>query len=292
MGCCDPLRRNLTRWAVAVTAAALLLTGATVWGAQKLASVGDNVECIIDGFRELKGFVDSFNLTAAGDAADAIDEAIIDNIETGLTNWNMRVYGPGMVTVGLLLLAALTAMLYIKAGPPKLWRCSSKWLVFVANLFLLISLLFFAVCLFLGVASGLSFLTGTWEDNIEKACVDNRAELNDQLDEARADLAAVPPSAPQSEVDAANDKVDEAQEQLDIFFGVCDCIEETLGVLKPLLGPGILGIISFFVGLVAVNGLCCTMSCCREPAGNKLSDLPPAAESERTAKVAPSSTSA
>ena len=92
--CCQTIRKNVMRWAGATTFAALILVGATVWGTQKLIRVGDNVECIIDGYKNLKALVSSFNLTAGGDAANAIDESIIDNIETGLKDRDLRFYGP------------------------------------------------------------------------------------------------------------------------------------------------------------------------------------------------------
>ena len=52
------------------------------------------VEITVSDGKNLKALVSSFNLTAGGDAANAIDESIIDNIETGLKDRDLRFYGP------------------------------------------------------------------------------------------------------------------------------------------------------------------------------------------------------
>lgn len=282
--CCIPRRKQLSRWALVTVSAALLLTGATVWAAQKLLPVGDNIECVVDGYKELKGYITSSNLTAAANTADAIDDKLIDYIEEGLNERSLRVYGPGMITAAFLLLAALATVLFIKATPPSpgCWRCTSKWLVLVSNLLLIIAFVFFAVCLLWGILPRLSSVKEGWDDGVGSVCGENRDSLNDQLDQTKADLAALPPSAPAAQARAA---VSEAENQLATFNTICKCIEDTFSVIDPLLGPGILGVIGFLFAFVAVAGLCCTMSCCREP-GN-LSDLPGAAGAAESSKGKP-----
>lgn len=271
--CCKPLRSNLVNWAGATAASCLLFVAATVWGAEELKPAKSNIECIVDGYGQLKDYATSANLTAATDAADAISDDIIDNINKGLDGWNGGVYAPGALAIIFLVLAALTAVLFIKTTSPKAWRYTSKWLIFFTNILLLITFIFFGTLLVAGIAGRLSSLSNQWDEQIGDVCTDNLGDLTSQvnttqtrLNEAEAAAAGGGTPAQITEVNNAQAELDEAKEQLGTFNGVCDCVSHTLGVLKPLIGPGILGVIAFIISMVCVNSLCCTMSCCQEPA--------------------------
>ena len=262
--CCKPLRSNLINWAGATAASCLLFVAATVWGAEELKPAKSNIECIVGGYEDLKDYANSANLTAASDAADAISDDVIDNINKGLDRWDGGVYAPGALTIIFLVLAALTAVLFIKTTHPKGWRCTSKWLVFFTNILLLLAFIFFGTLLVAGISGRLSSLSDQWDDAIGNVCEDNLSDLTQQVNTTKTELARA--TAAGASTTQAQADVDEAEEQLGSFVTVCDCVGDTLGVLKPLIGPGILGVLAFIISMVCVNSLCCTMSCCQEPA--------------------------
>jgi hypothetical protein len=264
--CCKPLRSNLVSWATATAASCLLFVAATVWGAEELKPTKTNIECIVGGYEQLQDYARASNLTAAQDAADAISDEVIDNINKGLDRWDGGVYAPGVLAIIFLVLAALTAVLFIKSQHPKGWRCTSKWLIFCTNILLLLAFLFFGVLLVAGISGRLSSLSTRWDDAIGDVCSDNLDTFRTQVNETKTELSNLPPSAPAAEVAEAQAELAEAEDQLGTFTTVCDCVDDTLNVLKSLLGPGILGVLAFIASMICVNSLCCTMSCCQEPA--------------------------
>ena len=236
---------------------------ASVWLFLRLSPLRDTLVCVVDGYTELRDFSTERNLTAASEVFDAIDSTTIDSVNEGLDNLKRGVSAPGFCTAGIMLLAALTS---ICCWPSLCCRLVSKVLVLLGNLLLLLSLVVFGALLGAAIVAGMAQAREFWDDEVGGVCRLMSLEISGQLNVTKASLQeATLNGVTSAQLAPYRSDVREAELQLEAFVDVCDCIDSTPESLRPLLGPGALGVASFFLGFVALNGLCCAMGCCRDP---------------------------
>ena len=253
--------RNLSRWAALTAAIALIFVGASAWAYLRLEPSKSTLKCVVDGYNDLKEYSTARNLTAASEVFEAIDQTTVDRVQMGLDNWD-GVVAPGFVTAIILLLAALNSACCWPSG-----RCMSKLLVLLTNLVLLLSLVFFGALLAAAIISGMARFEGIWDDAVGSVCKEMSQQMAQQLNETKNGLhEAALHAASAAELFPYQEDVREAESQVASFDDVCECIDSTLAALRPLLGPGALGVAGFLLGSVSINGLCCSMGCCTSPA--------------------------
>ena len=73
----------------------------------------------------------------------------------------------------------------------------------------------------------------------------------------------------QADLDAQRADVSVATTDLASFVALCGAFEEIDGAVSTLFGVGFLCVCALFYGLVANNGLCCALKCCRNPASTR-----------------------
>jgi len=235
----------------------------------------DNFQCIVDGIRFL---LDPRNqapgYTAGADAANAIPdvEKTLDDLQKVLDNAYVASLVPGFLACAFILLVALTSFI----GKSKNNKCcfmSSKCLVFLTLLVILVNFVFYGILMVAGQVASSDTGKDKWAETTE-TCSSSASEFQTQIDQAQAELTRAENAGYDTTVE--QEHLDLAQSQLDNFHTMCTCMSQTLTKFEPMTTPGIVGLLACILALITVDGLCCAMGCCNgkriAPGGDKMSN--------------------
>jgi len=259
MGCCAATPKNVKMWGVIMVIDAALFIGAGIYTMTQVGPLKTNINCILDDYSTLVDAINTGSLTAGADAAAAIPTNNLDTINRSMNYLDYGAAIPGVLMGVFLLVALLTALCGIKKG---CCRITSKCFVTFGLILNIVALIFFAILVVVSFASQSDQAKAEYASAVS-SCSDGATEVNLQLAEAAAALAVA--VALGSDTTQLQADYNEAKFQADTYSHMCSCIDDTLSTLEPLDGPGILGIISSILGLVALIGACCAQACCKEP---------------------------
>ena len=256
-GCCSFFA--VKPWAFGEFVALLAIAGTIFYLYTNMAGVTTVILGLIDTLQDLT----ESNLPAIQDLTSALPDEILDQVielKGQVALLPFAVMGPGAVAIIALLCGSLCPMHSGHKGSYAVTKC----FIFLADIFLILSLVFYSI--FAGLAVLLKFppevvaaqirtITGmcdTIPPWISQMVADNTAALN--------------------QLDAAGQDVSELQTQLEDVSGLSTSISEGCEGLSGFIEefillflPGVLCIVAIVFALFVNNTLCCATGCCKGP---------------------------
>ena len=202
-------------------------------------------------------------IPAIQDLTSALPSAILDTISSYRDLVSLLPYavmGPGALAIVTLLLGSFCPLLRSHKGSYSVTKC----FLLLANLFLVLSFVFYAifaavsVVLKLGgplIQTQISTITGmcdTIPPWISQLVADNQAAVN-QLDAAGQDV---------TELQA---QLDEVSNLSGLITGGCGYLNGLFDEFEKLFLPGVLCLVAIVFALFINNTLCCATGCCKGP---------------------------
>jgi hypothetical protein len=247
-------RSTLLKWVCAMVLTALLFAGDSAY---MMTAVEDDVkpslQCIVGNLNDLLDSCGANTTANAGcEAASKIPGDTVDSLDKAVNDVEWFSAVPAAVAFVLLLLVSLM----ILCGKNK--QCcyvSAKWFVGLTNVFLVLCVAYYIIIVMMGLANDIDQIKSEWHNTID-TCTTSAQSLATQLEDAE-DAVKLYPTAENNATLAA------AKEQSAEFTEMCSCLDNLLPTLSVLKGPGIFGLLISILGLVVLNGACCTMGCFR-----------------------------
>lgn len=215
---------------------------------------------------------------AAASAAASLPMAEVERTE-GYYEWLPVVaVAPGCTALALSLTAGgLFHLRYHPTGRREF--TAAKWTNFAAQALLLPAATWYAILVAVGYAidhpavqKQVRQIAGTCDTTLpmlEQSLADARA----QRDRTAALLSAGGGDARLAgrlaELTASHAN---AADALAVFGAECGCLDQLMADIATLLGPGALCLCAVLFSLIALNGLCCAVRCCRAPRSAKVAD--------------------
>lgn len=261
----------MPRWSVFTLLSCFVFLGAGIWTWIETPHVKDNMNCILDDLYFLGTNTDPA-VPAGAVVADNFNEDAVSKMRDVSKNLELVAIAPAVCSLIFMTMTLFCAAL----GRCKNVGCCFPWakfFLFWSELAVIVSLVFYGIFLGAAIASDIDKVKSEWEKTTE-VCPDNRADISLQLVQARVSLTAeqarcaLEPAGSPSRLDCDNNvatltaNLELAEEQFGHFTSLCVCAGNTLEAVKPLLGPGAMGVAASLLAFISINALCCTMGCC------------------------------
>jgi len=251
-GCCS--FNAVGPWASGEIIAGLVILCAQLFLFDRMQMVAVEVTGLVQTFNELVTSDQSFVRQMAESIPPAVITALDENVEQ-ISNLPLAVIIPGLLSAVLLLIGGSCSLLPANKGS----YCWSKLFMILADLFLLLSFVFYMI--FAVIAVVLTFrpevdvargMCISVPATTTQLVVDNRAALN-QLRDAGQDV---------SEIET---QLNEIEELVSLVNSGCvhfdGFIEETFRVFL----PAAICLIAVMYSLFVNRTLCCAAGCCKSP---------------------------
>ena len=156
-------------------------------------------------------------------------------------------------------------------GPQSL--VCAKCFVWLSEVALLITLVFYAAVAILALFSDRPVITSQW-DAATAVCADALPQLRVAVSDAQAALASLPAAATPGQRLTLQSAVDAARGQLGDFEALCECLGKVPAQVVLLQGAGLAGLAATLLALTSVTLLCCNAGCLRTPPGARVAPAP------------------
>jgi len=244
----------------------LLLAGCAGWLFITLAGMGDGVQGMIDGLRDLGDVNPASEVgSVTSDAVSAVDQDAVDQTESFIPLLNLFAIAPAALI--FLMNAIIAACAYsTKAGDSA--GCT-KCLIALTIVFSLIGIIFYLI---IGGA-GLAMNSAQGEEAKEilyQPCTDYMADINAELAIAQQDIDdAQNQGASQSQLAQAQFELDEAQKAVNAIGKMCSSVIDIIDETQNFTFPGLGCTLACLILLILNICTCCHLGCCGKPKSAK-----------------------
>lgn len=234
---------------------AAALIGVATYMFANFGTLGDNIKCTVNGLVDLS----TLGGTASAQAS-VIPEAITDALESHIDSVSIAAILPAAFAAALVLLASLCGLR--NAGSFKCAKC----MIVIAEIFLILSFIFYFVIFFLSLISDTDQVTEQ-TDEFTSTCTETLPDLQDELVNAQATLISAQAMGADTSMEQAD--VDHATDALEMFDTMCGCLLSIIPDVQELQTPALLCAVVSLLEFIFINCLCCSAGCCRNPLAGK-----------------------
>lgn len=276
MVCCTCCRSSLTTqtvWSILVLIGAGAVLGAGIWAWAASQDLKTTTHCVLEQYDLLmNGTAPNAALEQAGqdghagaDMIGMVSQGAIDRVNSFLDHWRMAWITPGAAAFAILAVAAACALIgmCLTAKRKVAEKCcapTSKLLITLGYVALLLAGSFFVLCAALGISSSVGPVEEQWVHNVEAPCHNATNLVDEQLSTAKSLLdwhCAQNGTASSCRELLADYRF--ARQQADEFERFCSCATAWLDEARPLTAPGILGVTASLLCIVFASGLCAAL---------------------------------
>ena len=258
-GCCSCCSAYaLKGWATSTMIAVVFLLVTAFILFQAMVESKDAIKCILDQILALQNAASPDAQAAVADLEDTL--TIIDQVRAQVDNLPLAVIMPACLAAVMMTISSACECRDSSS------MCCAKIFMLISHLLLVLCIVFYAIFASLGPIvqqPAAKEMLGT----ITGLCETTQPLLQQTLQDVNAALnrALATPGVASAEITDYQDLLVEAQEPVDIFVKLCDCVGTLFDEFVELFAPAASCIAASVFALFVSLSACCSAQCCCSP---------------------------